>query len=147
MFIPHYVSHITCHMSHVKIIFSDIKKSLKKSEQCGAASWWRVCYQWGLPRLVFFYLLVDLTRYAGLLIILPCSKFVWHSGHNKNPFPGKPVINQVTWRETNWKMIISNFFEILQYSFFSQNISLGKEINYVLTKKEKKGIQGRRRIN
>ena len=24
-----------------------------KNRQRGGASWWRICYQWGLPRLVF----------------------------------------------------------------------------------------------
>ena len=39
-----HVSHVMCHMSHVtcNIFFG----------QKGGASQWRVCYQWGLPRLV-----------------------------------------------------------------------------------------------
>ena len=49
----------TCHVSH----FTGPKKNLhiliffffyvKKIGQSGGASWWRVCYQRGLPRLVF----------------------------------------------------------------------------------------------
>ena len=62
MFIPHYVScvmchvsrvtchllPVTCHMSHDFFYFF----TLKKVGQSGATSWWRVCYQRGLPRLV-----------------------------------------------------------------------------------------------
>ena len=36
------VSCVTCPVS-----------SLKKVGQSGGANWWTVCYQWGLPRLVF----------------------------------------------------------------------------------------------
>ena len=48
MFIPHYVSHVTCHVSPVTC-----HVSFKKIGQSGGASRWRVCYQRGLPRLVF----------------------------------------------------------------------------------------------
>ena len=36
-------------MSHVKTIYN-------KNWQSGGASWWRVCYQRGLPRLVEIYI-------------------------------------------------------------------------------------------
>ena len=68
MSIPHYVSRVTCHVSHVTchespvtchlspvtchmscVIFFNI---LKKIGQSGGASWWRVGYQRGLPRLI-----------------------------------------------------------------------------------------------
>ena len=38
----------TCHMSHVTC-------HAMSPLFCGEAYWWRVHYQWGLPRLVFFY--------------------------------------------------------------------------------------------
>ena len=41
----HDVSHVTCHVSHVFFF-----------RQSGEAYRWRVCYQWGLPRLVEYYL-------------------------------------------------------------------------------------------
>ena len=44
-----HLSHVTCHLSHVKIFFF----LSKKIQQSGGASRWRVCYQQGLPRLVY----------------------------------------------------------------------------------------------
>ena len=44
MFTPHNVSHVTFHMSHEIFSFFFFL-------QRGWASRWRVCYQWGLPRL------------------------------------------------------------------------------------------------
>ena len=49
-----HLSHVTCHMSkknYILIIFSSF--FCKKIGQSVGASRWRVCYQWGLPRLVF----------------------------------------------------------------------------------------------
>ena len=54
-----HVSPVTCHLSNVKQKkFKDKKKImtffyLKKIRKIGGASRWRVCYQRGLPRLVF----------------------------------------------------------------------------------------------
>ena len=45
MFATPYVSCVTCPMSHVKCHMSHVT--------CGGASWLMVCYQRGLPRLVF----------------------------------------------------------------------------------------------
>ena len=64
MFTPHNMSHVTCrmsrvtchmwhvtcHMSHVTCCIFFFSSFLELS---GEAYWWRVCYQWGLPRLVF----------------------------------------------------------------------------------------------
>ena len=59
-----HLSHVTCHLSHVKkkkITFFLFKKiyisiyTLTKIGKIGGASWWRVCYQRGLPRLVYEY--------------------------------------------------------------------------------------------
>ena len=44
-----HVSCVTCHVSHVMRHVSHVKKNNN-----GGASWWRVCYQRGLPRLVFW---------------------------------------------------------------------------------------------
>ena len=43
--VMHHMSCVNCHMSH---FFSSF------FWQCGEAYRWRVCYQWGLPRLVFW---------------------------------------------------------------------------------------------
>ena len=56
MFTPHHVSHVTC---HIHLFFSFL--------QAGEASQWRVCYQRGLPRLVFIpILLVRQLEYDAL---------------------------------------------------------------------------------
>ena len=47
-----HMSRVTCHMSHVTCP-KEKKKREKKFGQSGGASRWRVCYQRGLPRLVF----------------------------------------------------------------------------------------------
>ena len=61
------MSSVTCHLSrvtcHIKVFFYNyffffffiriFLASLKKIRQSGGAGRWRVCYQWGLPRLVF----------------------------------------------------------------------------------------------
>ena len=64
-----HVSHVTCHVSHVTCHLSRVichmstfcftflqkKEKFNPSEkigQSGGVSWWRVCYQRGLPRLV-----------------------------------------------------------------------------------------------
>ena len=65
-----HVPHVTCHVSHVTcqeicflhfnilFLFYFFSSSsffyVKKIRQSGGASRWRVCYQRGLPRLVFF---------------------------------------------------------------------------------------------
>ena len=63
-----HVSRVTCHMSHVTCHMSKKKKKLhfniffssfflrKKIGQSGGASRWRVCYQQGLPHIVFIHL-------------------------------------------------------------------------------------------
>ena len=49
-----HVSHVTCHMSrvtsHMSLFFSSFFSFFGQS---GRAYWWRVCYQRGLPRLVY----------------------------------------------------------------------------------------------
>ena len=46
-----HLSHVTCHMSHVTC--QSYLYHFKKIGQSGGASWWRVCYQRSLPRLVY----------------------------------------------------------------------------------------------
>ena len=75
MFIPHYVSCVTCHLSRVTCHVSPVtchlspvtchlspvkceekkKITLKTIGNICGASRWRVCYQWVLPHLVFAY--------------------------------------------------------------------------------------------
>ena len=58
-----HVSPVTCHMSIYIYIFN----LFKKNGQSGGASRWRVCYQWGLHRLVFYPSLIHWV----LLFLLP----------------------------------------------------------------------------
>ena len=52
-----HVSPVACHLSPIKKKITCKKKNyiypLEKIGQRGGPSWWRVCYQRGLPRLVF----------------------------------------------------------------------------------------------
>ena len=43
LYVMSHMSCVTCHMSHVTIFYG----------QSGETIQWRVCYQWGQPRLVF----------------------------------------------------------------------------------------------
>ena len=49
-----HLSRVTCHLLHIFYIF--IFFILQKNLQSVGASRWRVCYQRGLPRLVFFFI-------------------------------------------------------------------------------------------
>ena len=46
-----HVSCVLCHVSHVTFYF--ILFFIGGGGQCGKASWWRVRYQLGLPRLLY----------------------------------------------------------------------------------------------
>ena len=61
MFTPHHVSRVTCHVSPVTCNFYLFKKIY--NWQHGGDSHWRVCYQRGLPRLVFKQLSSKSTPY------------------------------------------------------------------------------------
>ena len=52
------VSHVTCHMSRVMCHFF--------FSQSGEAYWWRVCYQRGLPRLVYFIFLFRILKILSI---------------------------------------------------------------------------------
>ena len=49
-----HMSHVTCHMSHVTYLVSHILCHFLFVQNDGASQW-RVCYQRGLPRQVFFH--------------------------------------------------------------------------------------------
>ena len=48
------VSCVMCHMSWVAKKYIYKKNIIKKYGQSGGSCWWRVCYQRGLPRLVYY---------------------------------------------------------------------------------------------
>ena len=74
------LSHVTRHLSTVsckkKRIFSSF--ILKKIGQSGGSGRWRVCYQRGLPRLVFFKLLVF---FCSCLVSI---KIAYNRNHNNS---------------------------------------------------------------
>ena len=55
------MSHVTCHMSRVPCLVSHVMRHMShffsffSFRQSGEAYQWRVCYQWGLPCLVFLW--------------------------------------------------------------------------------------------
>ena len=62
MFTPHNMSHVTCHVSRVTCHVSRVTCQVSHVTfffffllllQSGGVCWWRVCYRWSLPRLVF----------------------------------------------------------------------------------------------
>ena len=64
MFTPHHVLHVICHLSYITCHVSPVTSHMsffqkntfflfKKNRQSGGTSRWRVCFQRGLPRLVF----------------------------------------------------------------------------------------------
>ena len=80
MFTSLHLSHVKCHVSHVKCHRSQVTCQMLQFIyiyiyfvvvvffwQSGKASQWRVCYQRGLPRLVFFFFI------RGLKVKLICG--------------------------------------------------------------------------
>ena len=66
-----HLSHFTCHLSHVTchvspVTFYFLFFIVLQKKWCGASRW-KVCYQRGLPRLVFFYLFDCSVPYCAYL--------------------------------------------------------------------------------
>ena len=59
IFTPHQVLYVTCQVSHVRCHFFSFCFLVVFFGQSGWASQWMVCYQWGLPHLVSFKLLLN----------------------------------------------------------------------------------------
>ena len=55
MLTPHIMSHVTCHVSRFMCHMSHVFFLFCFFGQTGEAYWWTVCYQQGLPRLVYIY--------------------------------------------------------------------------------------------
>ena len=53
MFTPHHTSHVRCQGSGVRCQVSGVRCQVSPFFLSGGVSLLRVCYQWGLPRLVF----------------------------------------------------------------------------------------------
>ena len=85
-----HVSRVRCHVSHVTYNFF----IFKKIGLGGGASWWRVCYQWGLPRLVFEILDIKV--------------------HNNLSIGSKETVNFLTW----WILPIGG---VASENYFLQN--------------------------
>ena len=69
-----HVSGVRCHVSYVKCPFLFLLFLFFYGQSVGA-SWWRVCYQRGLPRLVHRhfhqYHITEETRLSGFVLIYP----------------------------------------------------------------------------
>ena len=93
MFNVHYVSYVMCHVSHVRCHMSPVpchmspvtrqifflikeKNILNKIGQRGGVSRWRVCYQRGLPRLVFRRIQISKCIQITLLV-QKLQRFCW----------------------------------------------------------------------
>ena len=62
-----HLSPVMCHLSHVQKKFSNFntkKKHFIKIGQKDGASRWRVCYQRGLPRLVYQTFIIQIVKIA-----------------------------------------------------------------------------------
>ena len=83
-----YVSHVRCHVSGVTcqvscVTFSFFLFFLLLFEGSGGTSCWRVCYQRGLPRLVFNDLRNILQVWKHLNISQTYLKLTWYFRHPK----------------------------------------------------------------
>ena len=79
-------------LSHVMCNVTDF--TFKKKWKRGGASWFRVCYHWGLPRLVC-YLLLKIT-----LNSLECS---WQPpSSNKKPFLSFLLVSSLQEKQLQW---------------------------------------------
>ena len=73
-----HMSRVTCHLSHVIFFFYIlIFFYVKKNGQSGGASRWRVCYQRGLPHLVYIVkgrksILFFSRRFLNIISLLKC---------------------------------------------------------------------------
>ena len=100
MFTPHYVlcvtchvSHVTCHMSRVTCHVSHVKNTFfynffkkknyttKNIGQSGGASRWRVCYQRGLPRLVWEVITNEQNDHSRVKYFCEALGFKYHLGY------------------------------------------------------------------
>ena len=97
MFTPHKKSHVTCRMSRVTCHMSHVicLLFLLLFGQSGEAYRWRVCYQRGLPRLVFFLFRIGFKsffssiclfnlRHHLFLLYIPLHKFSYYQSWMAN---------------------------------------------------------------
>ena len=124
MFTPHHVSHVRCHMSRVRRQVSPVRCHMSRvtifssffSCQSGGTSRWRVCYQRGLPRLVYLHLtnFIFMNSFSSLslytregklhiwnpsqiLIVMCCFAYPWqHKYWAKIRCPNQSLLFVVT---------------------------------------------------
>ena len=95
-----HMSHVTCHMSHVTWHMSHVMCHISILSlylffgQSGGASWWRVCYQLGLPRLVFYIYYFNFLLTFNLF--LPANKCQVQRLPTRNRFIGKQICARPT---------------------------------------------------
>ena len=96
MFTPLHLSHVTCHMSHVMCHMSHVTCHMSKNclfsssfRQCGETSWWRVCYQRGLTRLVLW----EYSHHLSICTLCTPLPAAWHrplQRREASPLHGSP---------------------------------------------------------
>ena len=128
MFIPQNMSYVTCHMSHVTCHMSRVTCHLSPVGIfflifrnfffviffgiSGGASWWRVCYQRGLPRLVYSCSLEQAKSATNSQ-----SPHVWTR-------PLKHIFKSKTFERINiiltqtWVFLVNFFSDLVQKMFF-----------------------------
>ena len=91
IFTHHHMSHVTCHISRVTCQVSDgscqvsgVRCPVSFFWQLGGASRLRVCYQRGLPRLVFIAPLNLFAKAFILDIALVDIRCLWYSTHQSD---------------------------------------------------------------
>ena len=72
-----HMSGVTCHMSGVRCQVSGVTCNFFfLFSESGGTSRWRVCYQWGLPRLVFYIFATNVWLGGQLAILAVGAVFV-----------------------------------------------------------------------
>ena len=130
MFTHHHVSHVLCHVSLVSCHMWPVTCHMRQFFfwQNGWASKWVVCYQRGVPRLVYIeknktknYTLADInnlwptdthTDMATLIQTRPRGPSWWKSPHESTSFRGKSI-SKLSWGCKFWQ-------------FFTESAPLGQ---------------------
>ena len=89
---PGHVSHVTCQVSPITCHLSHVKKKLsfKKIGQSGGVRRGRVCYQWGLPRLVFFH---EHTQFIAGCVSFPTKHLQHYTVISLQPLEGSGLFS------------------------------------------------------
>ena len=71
------ISHFTCHLSCITFQVSHVTHFFLLFFLLESGSWWRVCYQWGLPRIVFRPFLIKNSVIPKIYLFQPVVVRFW----------------------------------------------------------------------